>query len=70
MVRRIQDRVDCVMEGGGWKMTKEEQQLYWMDRAKEYAKSVATENLYQWQIDALYVAFLNGVQQALKIRLV
>ena len=55
-------------------MTLEEQQLYWMDKAKEYVKSTMTSSTIpwkeQWQADALYVAYLKGVEEALKIRII
>ena len=55
-------------------MTLAEEQQYWMDKAKEYADKKFTESpreyVMQWQKDALYVAYLHGVQDALKIRIV
>jgi hypothetical protein len=55
-------------------MTLEEQQLYWMDKAREYADKGYTESTHeyimQWQKDALYVAYLKGVEEALGIRII
>lgn len=47
----------------------EVQQLFWMDKAKEYAKE-NTKGAPQYVADALYVAYLKGVEAALGIRLV
>jgi hypothetical protein len=55
-------------------MKPEETRLYWMDKAKEYAEKALSESTVewkeQWQKDALYVAYLHGVQDALKIRII
>lgn len=55
-------------------MTLAEEQLYWMDKAREFADKKFTESTHeyimQWQKDALYVAYLHGVQDALNIRIV
>lgn len=55
-------------------MKPEETQLFWMDKAKEYAEKSLSESTIkwkeQWMKDALYVAYLHGVQDSLKIRIV
>ena len=52
----------------------EKDQLYWMDKAKEIAQQSLTESTIpykeQWQKDALYMAYLRGVEDALQIRIV
>ena len=52
------------------KQTPEQiQQLFWMDKAKKYAEE-NTKGAPQYVADALYVAYLKGVEAALGIRLV
>ena len=51
-----------------------EEQLYWMDKAKEYSKNASslssTPWKEQWMRDALYTAYLHGVEDALHIRII
>ena len=55
-------------------MTLAEEQLYWMDKAKEFARSSLTESTIpwkeQWMADALYSAYLHGVEDAKGIRII
>ena len=45
------------------------QQEFWMDKAKKYAESNG-KGKEQWTVDALYCAYLRGVQEALGIRII
>jgi hypothetical protein len=45
------------------------QQLFWMDKAKKYVEE-NTKGSPQYVADALYVAYLSGVEAALGIRII
>lgn len=55
-------------------MTLAEEQLYWMDKAKEFARTSLAESSTpwkeQWMADALYSAYLHGVEDAKGIRII
>lgn len=55
-------------------MTLAEEQLYWMEKAKEFVKTSLTESTVpwkeQWMADALYTAYLRGVEDAKGIRII
>ena len=55
-------------------MTLAEEQQYWMDKAKEYSKTASalssTPWKEQWMRDALYTAYLRGVEDARGIRII
>lgn len=49
-------------------MTQEELIQYWRDKAQTYANDNA-QGQFTWVRDALYVAYLTGVQDSSKLRL-
>jgi len=49
-------------------MTQEELIQYWRDKASDYANDNAQDE-FTWVRDALFVAYLTGVQDSIKIRL-
>ena len=50
-------------------MTREELIQYWRDKASAYANDNA-QGEFTWVRDALFVAYLTGVQDSIKIRLI
>ena len=57
-------------------MTKDlaDEQIFWMDKAKEYSKTATALSpapwKEQWMQDALYTAYLHGVEDARGIRII